>query len=153
VPMSIPTGFPAANGRDGWANFDQDTGFENELLEILRFMAEKGIDNSVWITTDVHFAEVFRYSPFPEDPGFAVHEIATGPLNSGIFPNPSVDTTLNPEVLFFHGPASPDDVTSWDQAKQWFNFGTLEVGAHGDLTAEVLDTAGVSRFSLTLEPR
>ena len=23
VPMSIPTGFPAANGRDGWANFDQ----------------------------------------------------------------------------------------------------------------------------------
>jgi alkaline phosphatase D len=153
VPMSIPTGFPAANGRDGWANFDQDTGFENELLDILSFMAEKGIDNSVWITTDVHFAEVFRYSPFPADPGFAVHEIATGPLNSGIFPNPSVDTTLNPEVLFFHGPASPDDVTSWDQAKQWFNFGTLEVGAHGDLTAEVLDAAGVSRFSLTREPR
>jgi alkaline phosphatase D len=28
VPMSIPTGFPPTNGRDGWANFDQATGFE-----------------------------------------------------------------------------------------------------------------------------
>jgi len=153
VPMSIPTGFPATNGRDGWANFDQDTGFENELLDILGFMAAHGIDNSVWITTDVHFAEAFRYSPFPDRPDFAVHEIATGPLNAGIFPNRNVDQTLNPEVLFFHGPASPTDVTSWEQAKQWFNFGTLKVDARGDLTAEVVNTAGEPRFSLTLEAR
>ncbi len=114
-------------------------------------MAKKEIDNPIWITTDVHFAEAFRYSPFPEHPDFAVHEIATGPLNAGIFPNRNVDPTLNPEVLFFHGPASPGDVTSWDQAKRWFNFGTLEVGARGDLTAEVVDTAGEPQFSLTLE--
>jgi alkaline phosphatase D len=153
VPMSIPTGFPATNGRDGWANFDQTTGFENELLDILRFMAENGVDNPVWITTDVHFAEAFRYKPFPDHPDFAVHEIATGPLNSGIFPNRDVDPTLNPEVLFFHGPATPADVTSWEEAKRWFNFGTLEVGAGGDLTAQVIDTAGDPQFSLTLEPR
>jgi alkaline phosphatase D len=153
VPMSIPTGFPPTNGRDGWANFDQATGFENELLDILRFMAEHGVDNPVWITTDVHFAEAFRYAPFREHPDFVVHEIATGPLNAGIFPNRNVDPTLNPEVLFFHGPASPADVTSWDQAKRWFNFGTLEIGAGGDLTAEVVDTAGEPQFSLTVEPR
>jgi alkaline phosphatase D len=152
VPMSIPTGFPASNGRDGWANFDQPTGFERELLDILGFMAENGIQNPVWITTDVHFAEAFRYSPFPEYPDFTVHEIATGPLNAGIFPNRDVDTTLNPEVLFFHGPASFADVTSWEEAKRWFNFGTLEVGAAGDLKAEVIDTAGRPQFSLTLEP-
>ena len=152
VPMSIPTGFPPTNGRDGWANFDQATGFENELLEVLRFMAENGVDNPVWITTDVHFAEAFRYRPFPEHPEFAVHEIVTGPLNAGIFPNRNFDPTLNPQILFFHGPASPADVTNWDQAKQWFNFGTLEVGADGDLTAGVIDTAGEPRFSLTLEP-
>jgi PhoD-like phosphatase len=145
VPMSIPTGFPPTNGRDGWANFDQATGFENELLDILRFMAENGVDDPVWITTDVHFAEAFRYTPFPEHPDFAVHEIATGPLNAGIFPNRNVDPTLNPEVLFFHGATSPADVTSWDQAKRWFNFGTLEIGAGGDLTAEVVDTAGESQ--------
>jgi alkaline phosphatase D len=153
VPMSIPTGFPPTNGRDGWANFDQATGFENELLDILRFMAENGVDNPVWITTDVHFAEAFRYTPFPEHPHFTVHEIVTGPLNAGIFPNRNVDPTLNPEVLFFHGPASPSDVTSWDEAKRWFNFGTLEIEAGGDLTAEVVDTAGEPQFSVTLEPR
>jgi alkaline phosphatase D len=153
VPMSIPTGFPPTNGRDGWANFDQTTGFENELLDILRFMAENGIDNPVWITTDVHFAEAFRYSPFPEHPDFTVHELATGPLNAGIFPNRDVDQTLNPEVLFFHGPPTPADVTNWEQAKHWFNFGTLEIGVGGDLTAEVVNTAGATQFSLTLEPR
>jgi alkaline phosphatase D len=153
VPMSIPTGFPTTNGRDGWAGFDQPTGFENELLDILRFMAENGVDNPVWITTDVHFAEAFRYTPFPERPDFVVHEIATGPLNAGIFPNRNVDRTLRPEVLFFHGPGSPAEVTSWELAKQWFNFGTLEVEADGELTAEVVDTAGEPRFSIELEPR
>jgi alkaline phosphatase D len=153
VPMSIPTGFPPTNGRDGWANFDQETGFENELLGILRYMAENGIDNPVWITTDVHFAEAFRYSPFPDHPEFAVHEIATGPMNSGIFPNRNVDPTLTPEVLFFHGPASPNDVTNWAEAKRWFNFGVLDVERDGDLTAEVVDTAGDLQFSLTLEPQ
>jgi alkaline phosphatase D len=151
VPMSIPTGFPPTNGRDGWANFDQTTGFENELLEILGFMAENAIHNTVWITTDVHFAKAFRYAPFTQNREFAVHEIATGPLNAGIFPIPDADPTLNPQVLFFNGPASADDVTNWDQAKRWFNFGTLAIEADGDLTAEVIDTAGEARFSLTLK--
>jgi alkaline phosphatase D len=150
VPMSIPTGFPAANGRDGWANFDQNTGFENELLDILRFMAENGIDNPVWITTDVHFAEAFRYDPFRDHPDFVVHELATGPMNSGIFPNRAFDVTLNPEVLSFYGPAGAPAVTSWDEAKRWFNFGTLEVTADGDLTAQVVNTTGQPQFSLTL---
>jgi hypothetical protein len=88
----------------------------------------------------------------PEYPDFAVHEIVTGPLNAGTFPNRNFDPTLNPQVLFFHGPPTPADVTNWDQAKQWFNFGTLEVAANGDLTAEVTGTGGETRFSLTLEP-
>ena len=86
-------------------------------------MAENGIANPVWITTDVHFAEAFRDSP-----------------------------TLNPEVLFFHGPASPADVTTFAGSRHWFNFGTLEVGARGDLAAQVVNTAGAPQFSLRLDP-
>jgi alkaline phosphatase D len=152
VPMSIPTGFPSTNGRDGWANFDQQTGFERELLDLLRFMAERNIDDTVWITTDVHFAEVFRYRPFADDPSFTVHELATGPLNAGIFPNLLFDSTLLPERLFFFGPATPEAVTSWAEAKGWFNFGTLEVAADGTLTAGIVDTAGTTQFSLELSP-
>jgi alkaline phosphatase D len=148
VPMSIPTGFPPTGGRDGWANFDQTTGFEQELLDILRFMRDHSIVNTVWITTDVHFAEAFRYEPFP---GFTIHEFATGPLNAGIFPTAMFDTTLNPTVLF--GPRPPTTVATWEQAKDGFNFGTLDVDRQGRLTAAYVNTAGQTLYTLTLAPR
>jgi len=88
-------------------------------------MRSNDIRNSVWITTDVHFAEAFRYVPFAENPGFSVSELVTGPMNAGIFPNTDFDPTLNPERLAFFGPSSAGAVTSWAQAKQWFNFGEL----------------------------
>jgi alkaline phosphatase D len=151
VPMSIPTGFPPTGGRDGWANFDQTTGYEQELLDILRFMERNGIVNTIWITTDVHFAEAFRYRPFPTNPSFTVHEFASGPLNAGIFPNPDFDTTLDPTVLFGPRPAAP--VATWEQAKDGFNFGTVEVDRQGMLTAGFVNTSGQRLFSLTLTPR
>ena len=148
VPMSIPTGFPATAPRDGWANFGGTTGFEQELLDILRFMEQHGVVNTVWLTTDVHFAEVFRYTPFP---GFVVHELVTGPLNAGIFPNADVDQTLNPLVLF--GPRPAVAPTTWNGAKDAFNFGTVEVDRGGRLTATIVNTAGETLYSLTLMPR
>jgi alkaline phosphatase D len=152
VPMSIPTGFPAENGRDGWANFDQTTGYERELLDILRFMEEHGIRSSVWITTDVHFGEAFRYVPFADDPDFTVYELVTGPMNAGIFPTTDFDATLNPERLAFFGPPSPGAVTSWTEAKHWFNFGQLELAGDGRLTMRIVNTAGETEFERTLVP-
>jgi alkaline phosphatase D len=134
-------------------NFDQTTGFEQELLDILRFMASNEIMNTVWITTDVHFAEAFRYRPFPSNPAFVVYELATGPVNAGIFPNRDYDTTLGPEVLTFFGPPTPESVRTWKEAKRWFNFGMLESDRDGELTAEIVNTAGQTQFSLTLRPR
>jgi alkaline phosphatase D len=151
VPMSIPTGFPPSGGRDGWANADQTTGFEQELLDILRFMEQSRIVNTFWITTDVHFAEAFRYRPFGANPGFVVYELATGPLNAGIFPNAAFDPTLNPDVLF--GPDPAAQPTTWEQAKDGFNFGTLDVDRNGRLTAAIVNTAGQKQFSLTLAPQ
>ena len=151
VPMSIPTGFPAENGRDGWASFGKSTGFEQELLGILRGASDRG-DRLVWITTDVHFAEVFRYRPFADRPAFVVHELVTGPMNAGIFPIRDVDPTLAPEVLTFYGPATAESVTTWTEAKRWLNFGTLEVSASGSLRAGIVNTAGETVFSLALSP-
>jgi alkaline phosphatase D len=151
VPMSIPTGFPPEGGRDGWANFDQTTGYEQELLDILRFTEQHGIANTFWITTDVHFAEAFRYRPFTAKPGFVVHELATGPLNAGIFPSTAVDPTLNPQVLF--GPDPDVAATTWAEAKDGFNFGRLEVDGNGVLTAAIVNTAGQTQFAFILTPQ
>lgn len=149
VPMSIPTG--SAAGRDGWANFQQSNGFERELLDVLTFMKDNGARNAVFITTDVHFAEVFRYAPFADDPGFLVHEVVTGPINAGLFPNRNFDTTLGAESLFFYGPAAP--ITAWEQAKPWMNFGLAHVDEHGRMTLSINDIAGANVYSLTLAPR
>ena len=107
--------------------------------------------NTLWITTDVHFAEAFRYRPFPANPAFVVHELASGPLNAGIFPTAAFDTTLNPTVLF--GPRPPTTVATWEQAKDGFNFGTVEVDSRGRLTAGFVNTAGQNLYSLTLTPQ
>lgn len=150
VPMSIPTGAAAA-GRDGWANYEQDTGFEHELAAILRGLRDRGQRNVAFITTDVHFAEVFRYTPFADDTGFQVHEVVTGPLNAGLFPNRAYDTTLGTESLFFYGPDAP--VTSWAEAKPWMNFGVASVNENGRLTLSVNRVDGETVYALELDPR
>jgi alkaline phosphatase D len=151
VPMSIPTGFPPELGRDGWGNYDQATGFEHELADVLRFAKDNGARNLAFITTDVHFAEVFRYTPFADDPSFRVHEVVTGPLNAGLFPNRAYDDSLGTESLFFYGPDAA--VTSWAQAKPWMNFGVARVDAQGRLTLSVNKIDGEPVYTLTLDPQ
>lgn len=153
VPMAIPTGSAGAAGRDGWANYQENTGFENELLDILRFMQQNAMRNVAFVTTDVHFGEVFRYTPFSDDPLFQVYEFVTGPLNAGVFPNQAYDTTLNPERLFFFGADSADAVTTWPQAKSWFNYGAMRVDADGRMSASLRNVDGASVYEVTVEPR
>ena len=98
VPMSIPTGFPPENGRDGWANADQDTGFEHELLDILHFLNDEHIANTVWITTDVHFATGFRYHPFPASPQFTVSASRTRYTRRGCLPSGRRASTPSPPL-------------------------------------------------------
>ncbi|MGK2912977.1 MAG: alkaline phosphatase D family protein [Porticoccaceae bacterium] len=140
VPLSIPTGSAATSGRDGWANYDHDTGFERELLDLFKFMQEQHVHNVLFITTDVHFAEVFRYTPFPEHADFQVHEYATGPLNAGLFPNRNFDTSLGTQSLFFYGPEPAP--TRYEDARRWMNFGAVHIDASGLLTATVRDVDG-----------
>jgi len=139
VPLSIPTGFPPEGGRDGWANFDQTTGFEYELLDILRFMQQKGIKNNVWLTTDVHFSEGFRYTPFADAPDFKVYEFVSGPLNAGLFPSEDFDDSLHPTRLFFHGQST---VANYAEALEFLTFGSVEVSKEGAMTVKVVNANG-----------
>jgi alkaline phosphatase D len=105
----------------------------------------------VFITTDVHFAEVFRYTPFADDSTFKVHEVVTGPLNAGLFPNRAYDTTLGSESLFFYGPST--NVTTWAEAKPWMNFGLARIDQRGRLSLSVNQVGGAPVYTLTLDPQ
>jgi alkaline phosphatase D len=147
VPMSIPTG--PAGSHDGWANYQDSSGFEYELLDILRYMQQNGIYNVIWVTTDVHFSEVFRYTSFADDPTFKVHEFVTGPINAGFFVNDQYDTTLGTEVLFRYPTVNP---TTYAEARALFNFGLIKVAEDGKLTGSVNDINGAPFYELTLDP-
>lgn len=137
VPIAIPTGGFADNkGRDGWANFEQNTCFEHELLDLLRFMQQQGIKNSLWLTTDVHFAEGFRYTPFKDAPDFKIYEFASCPLNADFFPKIEFDTSLNPEKLFYYGKPG---IVSYDEALDYFNFGAVTVDEQGDISVSIIN--------------
>jgi hypothetical protein len=43
-------------------------------------------------------------------------------------------------------------VTSWSQAKHWFNFGELELAHDGSLTIRIVNSTGETEFERTLTP-
>jgi alkaline phosphatase D len=151
VPISIPTGDDEL-GRDGWADYDSGLGFESELTEILRVIQGLTKRQVVFLTTDVHFGAAFRYVPFPDDPDFVFHELVSGPLISGVFPRSEVDTTFNPERLYRHAPERAEDITSFEDALRWFNFGVVEIDEAGSLKARIVQGDGTTAYELSLRP-
>ena len=147
VPISIPTGSPEA--RDGWANADSATGYERELALLFATLRVRGIDNTIWLSTDVHFATGFEYTPFADAPQFHVREFICGPLSAGIFPKQDLDPTFRPRRLFFYGPPSTPE--SYDEALSWFNFGQVSVDASGKLTLEIVNGNGKTVVTEILE--
>jgi alkaline phosphatase D len=147
VPLSIPT-----NG-DGFASGDSDRGFEQEAAELFAVLHARGVHNPLWLTTDVHFATGFIYRPIADDPQWESHELITGPLNAGIFPQLAVDPTFHPQRLFLYAPPSADSIPSFTDAVRWFNFGMLEVLASGRLSASIVNGEGQTVYRMTLTPR
>lgn len=152
VPLSLPTGWPRDSGRDGWADDGGPTGYENELLEILRAFKADGVRNLVWLSADVHFATGFEYVPFSDEPGFKMHEFVAGPLNAGLFPTQELDLTLNPRRLYFHGPSGVGVTENFEAATGWFNLGHVRIGATGELWHAVIDGHGKVVQEISLRP-
>jgi len=149
VPISIPTG---ANelGRDGWANFDQDTGFETEMWKLLNELRQNSVRNIIFITTDIHFGTGFRYRPFVDLPDFEFYEFATGPLNAGAYLRDEFDDSFGPRRLYHYGSNS---IKTFDEAVRWFNFGQMDIDQEGNLQMDVINGIGESVYTILLPPR
>jgi alkaline phosphatase D len=152
VPMALPTGSDPDRGMDAWANLNSATGYEHELIDIVRFLRERGIRNNLWITTDVHFSAVFRHIPSRQEPEFRIYEVAVGPLNAGLGINDYLDTTLGSERLFYdaEGRTLP---TTFQEAKARFTFGRADVSSAGKLSLRIMNALGETLYSLNLSPR
>jgi len=100
----------ACEAFDGFANTSGPArGRELELARLFAALRERGVQNVVWLTADVHYAAAHRY-----DPARAAHkdmnpfwEFVAGPMHATQFPRKPFDDTFGPELAY----ASVDERT------------------------------------------
>jgi alkaline phosphatase D len=144
VPLSYPTGFPQpqVDGRDGWANFTEKSGYEGELLALTFYILNHNIENVVFLTGDVHWPHAISYDP-DRDGTADFMEFSAGPISAITLPPAGApDPTLNPTVLYAEGEFMGD----------FFNFGKVAVDEEGMLTYTVIDGDGESLYELSVSP-
>jgi alkaline phosphatase D len=144
VPLSYPTGWPQpqVDGRDGWANNGEPSGYESELMALLYYIETHDIENVVFLVGDTHWPFALSYDP-DRDGVVDFYEFGSSPLSALTLPPVSPDQTFNPTVLYEEG----------EFAGTLWNFSAIEIDESGDLTLQVFDWEGTERFLLTLTPQ
>jgi alkaline phosphatase D len=138
VPLAITTGRGA---RDSWSSAGvsglgkrDGTGFSVERDAILGAFKARGVKNLLWLTADVHHAQVIRHEPWAD---FSFHESIAGPLAARHREVQPLDASLNSRSLFGLGSVE--------------NFGAVTIDTRG-LTVRIIDAAGTTRFRHTIAP-
>lgn len=144
VPLAYPTGFPQpeVDGRDGWANYTERSGYETELMTLLFYLTAYDVKNVVFLAGDTHWPYALSYDPDRDGtPNF--YELASSPLSAiPLAPPATLDPTFNPTVLYAEGEFMGD----------LFNFGQVTIDEAGALTYRVMDWQGQARYTLQLQP-
>lgn len=140
VVSSVPLGMFTGGGHaDGWSDVNlfgyprhSRAGFVHERDLILGTLRERAVRNVVFLSGDVHHAELIRHDLAP---GYAIHEFVAGPLAARQGYPRFLDRTLGSRSLASVGFAN--------------NFG--EIVADGEaLHVRIRDTSGAARASLRL---
>jgi len=159
IAADVPLGLIVGDGRDAFeavANRHDGPplGRELEIAELLRFVRDRQIRNTVWITADVHYCAAHHYDPTRArftafDPFW---EFVAGPLHAGTFGPGVLDRTFGPEVRFTGIPAGMKGNRPPSDGLQFF--GTMRVDARTrTMTVQLRDVAGKTLYSVELPPR
>jgi len=157
MPLSLIVYDDAASkkGSEAFAQGDgPPRGRELEIAEILRFIKTAPIQNTVWLTADVHYAAAHYYNPnkaqFQDFEPF--WEFVSGPLHAGTFGPNELDNTFGPEVRFIKAPGLDKQNLPPTAGMQFFGHVKID-GASGQMTVTLRDRADVALWSTTLDPR
>jgi alkaline phosphatase D len=141
--------------REALANGDPGlpSGRELEMQDLLGYLKAQKVQNVIWLTADVHYAAAHEFRPeraaFKDfDPFW---EFIAGALHAGNFGPNTLDGTFGPEAVFSSAkPGDPMNRPPWDGAL-YFGQVSIEPGNEA-LTVQLIDLAGTTLFSKTLEP-
>ncbi|MBN7761140.1 alkaline phosphatase [Nitratireductor aquibiodomus] len=138
-----------ANGDDGAAK-----GRELEIAELLRFIKNAGIENTVWLTADVHYTAAHYYNPdkaqFQDFNPF--WEFVSGPLHAGTFGPNDLDQTFGPELKYVKAPSKEQGVNLPPSDGFQF-FGLVDIDADTQqMTVRLMDRDDNELYTMTLDP-
>ncbi len=156
MPLSLIVydDYASKRGSEAFAQGDgPPRGRELEIADLLRFIRDNGVTNTVWLTADVHYAAAHFYNPdkaqFQEFVPF--WEFVAGPLHAGTGWQNELDNTFGPEVRFSK-PAPSGVILSPSDGLQFFGHVKIE-GATGQMTVTLRDRNDVALWSTTLDPK
>lgn len=146
--------------RDGATDFENcangdgpPLGRELEMAQLLRFMKQKQIKNTVWLTADVHYAASHYYDPekavFKDfDPFW---EFVSGPLHAGTFGPGQFDNTFGPQLKF---KGIPDGMKANRPPSEGFQFfGMVSIdGQSRSMKVSHYNASGKELWSTELAP-
>jgi alkaline phosphatase D len=127
-------------------------GRERQIADVLRHLKRSGVQNTVWLTTDVHYTAAHFFDPdkaaFQDFEPF--WQFTTGPLNAGAFPPDAVDATFGAQQVFVKAPpvANASPATEY----QFFGQVTIDHDTRA-LTVKLRDNSGAVLWSTTQAPR
>jgi alkaline phosphatase D len=157
MPLSLIVYDDATNrkGSEAFAQGDgPPRGRELEIADLLRFIRDSGITNTLWLTADVHYAAAHYYNPdkaqFQEFNPF--WEFVAGPLHAGTFGPNELDNTFGPEVKFARSAGADKPNLPPSAGMQFFGHVQIE-GATGRMTVTLRDRNDVALWSTTLDPQ
>lgn len=138
-----------ANAEDGPAK-----GRELEIADLLRFIRDNAIRNTVWFTADVHYTAAHYYNPekaaFQEFEPF--WEFVSGPLHAGTFGPNALDMTFGPEVRYVKAPTEEQGANLPPSMGLQF-FGLVDLDpATEQMTVRLMDRADTELWKITLDP-
>ncbi|MER8551391.1 alkaline phosphatase [Mesorhizobium sp. M0976] len=138
-----------SNGDNGPAK-----GRELEIADLLRYIKNAGISNTVWLTADVHYTAAHYYNPdkaqFRDFNPF--WEFVSGPIHSGTFGPNGFDMTFGPELKFIKAPTAEQGQNLPPSAGLQF-FGLVDIdGATEQLTVRLMDRDDSELYKVTLDP-
>jgi alkaline phosphatase D len=157
MPLSLIVWDDAANkkGSEAFAQGDgPPRGRELEIADMLRFIKNAPIHNTVWLTADVHYAAAHYYNPdkaqFQDFEPF--WEFVSGPLHAGTFGPNELDNTFGPEVKFVKAPGDGKQNLPPSANMQFFGHVKID-GTTGQMTVTLRDNDDAELWSTTLDPK
>lgn len=158
VASDMPIGLVVGDGKtdfENGANGDGPVlGREFDIAEVLSFINANKIENTVWLTADVHYTAAHYYDPnkaqFQDFAPF--WEFVSGPLHAGSFGPNKLDNTFGPEVKYVKAPDEGQVNLPPSFGLQFFGHVKID-GKSEVMTVTLRDAADAALWSIDLEPK